>query len=150
MSAAGKFVYTDVLYCDKVGVGVGPIVWHEESFERHILHTRCGSFLRREGASQFGCSCCRAAQLLGLTSCELSFICNAGNCTSCGEGVKANRTDLISVYNPIDYSVTNLSVSSSSEDCCECSFRRCAQTLQGDCPAEHNRTRHESTTALQC
>lgn len=46
---------------------------------------------------------------------------SAGSCTACGEGVKAAKTDRVTIYpdplNPLN--VTIVSITTSSSDCCE-------------------------------
>lgn len=50
-------------------------------------------------------------------------------CTPCGEGVKAAKTDQVTVYNIVTLEPSQLQISSSSEDCCKC--RTCAAGRAG-------------------
>jgi len=45
---------------------------------------------------------------------------DASSCTSCGMGVLADKSDRVTVYNPVTYEPELLPITTGPEDCCKC------------------------------
>jgi hypothetical protein len=46
----------------------------------------------------------------------------AGSCTPCGDGLKADKTDSVIAYNLVTYAQEHVAVTTSATDCCKYSY----------------------------